>query len=146
MGSGKRSPSWSERLKNTHPIGNVTWNPPSTFNLRRILIQVCAGLAATARTEAQVTAYDDNRSAALIPSVVQALEVLIHYVNYEGTSESDKFEGSVCLGWAHWTLGAEAAALSALPVTLNEGVGHLVDEGSAWTLVCAVKAAYVKGR
>lgn len=107
---------------------------------------MCAGLVATARTEPQVAAYDANRSATVIPSLVQALEVLVHYVSYEGTSESDKFEGSVCLGWAHWTLGATEAAQSALPGTLNEGVGQLVDEGSAWTLVCAVKAAYVRGR
>lgn len=107
---------------------------------------MCAGLVSTARTEAQVAAYDESRSPGVIPSLVQALEVLVHCVYYEGTSESDKFEGSVCLGWAHWTLGATEAALSALPATLNEGVGQLVDAGSAWTLVCAVKAAYVRGQ
>ncbi|RDA84938.1 hypothetical protein CP532_5170 [Ophiocordyceps camponoti-leonardi (nom. inval.)] len=63
----------------------------------------------------------------------------------EGSNADDKFQARVCVGWLHWVVGSYDVALEKLPDLRTEDPKlDLASFSSEWTLVCALKAAYLR--
>lgn len=143
---GRQSLNWQERLRSMHRSASVrrhsTVQPSSCLTV--------AGLAQTARAEVQVAGHSEDptttdETSTSRAALEESLVPLEEAVSESSTNEIDRFEALVCLGCGHWKLGARDRALVTLPTLPEDDLIRLVDSGSAWTLVCAVKGAYLRG-
>ncbi|RDA94345.1 hypothetical protein CP533_3806, partial [Ophiocordyceps camponoti-saundersi (nom. inval.)] len=66
-------------------------------------------------------------------------------IGEEDSSYADeRFQARVCVGWLHWVLGSYDVALEKLPDLRSEDPKLDLASFSEWTLVCALKAAYLR--
>jgi cargo-transport protein YPP1 len=60
----------------------------------------------------------------------------------------DVFQAQTCVAWRHWILSEPGLAASELPKDISAAAQSLTGIGkttSAWTEICLIKAAYIKG-
>lgn len=122
------------------------------------MLIVPPGLTLTARSEAQIAAYATQRpstaasatSATTPPnSLSQIIPSLLTAVEGQSDASQDAFQATVCLGWLHYVLEEPGLAVARLPkdfAAVADSLSAASGSLSAWTRVCLVKGAYLKGR
>lgn len=78
-------------------------------------------------------------TARLLPKLLQVIDA-------EHAYPQDKFQGQVCAGWVHWTVGEYDRVPARLPTDHEQERLQLdqPDGVSEWTRVCALKATYLR--
>jgi len=112
-----------------------------------------AGLALTARAEAQVATHSSDHSETATPGASGSplsllLPSLLSASEEETAHPTDAFEARVCIAWIHWVLDDPATAAAELPRNITATLRALPDANSKlqqWVYACAVKAAYIEG-
>lgn len=112
------------------------------------------GLALTAKAEAQVVDHLSKRpttSAATsqntpLPTLISPL---LTAIEGEAVHKQDAFQATVCLAWIHFVLEETSLAIARSPKDFEALIPFPSSGGlglTAWTHICIVKGAYIKGR
>ena len=107
----------------------------------------------TARSEAQIAAYTTQRPSTAASSASAGLSniipPLLTAIDEEGDHVQDAFQATICLGWLHYVLEEHGLAIARLPKDLSAFAKKMSSTNdvslSAWSKVCIVKGAYLKG-
>jgi hypothetical protein len=111
-----------------------------------------SGLTTTARSEAQIAAFSNQRPSTTASTashgLSQIVPTLLTTIEGEGDSSQDAFQAHVCLGWLHYVLEEPSLAVAHLPKDFQAAMASMAEGGttlSAWSRVCVVKGTYLRG-
>ena len=74
------------------------------------------------------------------------LPKLLHVIETETQHTEDRFQAQVCVGWLHWVVAEYKLSLARLPKSIDHPESQ-VDASNItgeWTIVCALKSAYLR--
>ncbi|KAF2714972.1 filamentation protein-like protein [Pleomassaria siparia CBS 279.74] len=109
-------------------------------------------LTLTARSEAQIAAYSNERPSTTASTASTGLSnivpPLLTAIDEEGDYVEDAFQATICLGWLHYVLDEPGLAVARLPKDISAVARKMSSKEtslSAWSRVCLIKGAYLKG-
>lgn len=146
------SRSCVERWRST-PLSVVVsqeFRPRARFPI--LPLTVCQGLTLAARSEAQISAYSNQRPSTAASTASSGLSTIIPSlltaIDEDGDHNEDAFQAVVCLGWLHYVLEEPGLAVARLPKDFAHDILDLSSQRgplSGWTRVCIIKGAFLKG-